>query len=48
MKVPLFATHHCGVGSAVITEDKKILMVREKSKEYQNWKLPGGYINLGT
>jgi ADP-ribose pyrophosphatase YjhB (NUDIX family) len=44
-KIPIFASHHCGVAGLVINEDK-ILVVREKSK-IAGWKLPGGYANLG-
>jgi ADP-ribose pyrophosphatase YjhB (NUDIX family) len=44
-KVPIFASHHCGVAGLVI-HDNKILVVKEKSK-IVGWKLPGGYLNLG-
>ena len=43
-KVPVFATHHCGVGGAVVSQGK-ILVVKEKHK-MSGWKLPGGYMNL--
>lgn len=44
-KVPPFATHHCGVGAAVLHKDK-LLVVKERAKP-TGWKLPGGYLNLG-
>jgi ADP-ribose pyrophosphatase YjhB (NUDIX family) len=44
-KVPPFGTHHCGVGGAVVRGDD-VLVVRERGK-MNNWKLPGGYSNLG-
>lgn len=44
-KVPPFATHHCGVGGAVLHEGK-LLVVKERLKP-TGWKLPGGYLNLG-
>jgi ADP-ribose pyrophosphatase YjhB (NUDIX family) len=46
-KVPPFATHHVGVGAAVIS-DTKLLVVREKEKHagINGWKLPGGLVNL--
>ena len=49
-KVPPFATHHLGVGSAVVSMDRKrLLVVREKDRGQglNAWKLPGGYVNLG-
>lgn len=46
-KVPPFATHHIGVGGVVFNNENKILVIREKSRLYNNWKLPGGLINLG-
>lgn len=44
-KVPVFATHHCGVGGLLIHEDR-VLVVKER-EGYREWKLPGGYLNLG-
>lgn len=44
-KVPPFATHHCGVGAVALHNDD-ILVVREKGR-YNQWKLPGGLIDLG-
>lgn len=39
--VPSYATHHVGVGAAVLDEhNDKILVVKEKHK-LVNWKLPG-------
>lgn len=45
-KVPPFATHHVGVGGVVLNNNNEILLVKEKLKNSQ-WKLPGGYVNLG-
>ena len=47
-KVPPFATHHMGVGACVIN-GSELLVVREKDGALglNNWKLPGGYVNLG-
>ena len=47
-KVPPFATHHMGVGACVIN-GSELLVVREKDRALglNNWKLPGGYVNLG-
>ena len=51
-KVPSYASHHLGVAGAVVIPnendptDRKLLVVREKSK-LNDWKLPGGYSNLG-
>jgi ADP-ribose pyrophosphatase YjhB (NUDIX family) len=42
--VPPFGTHHVGVAGALVKDDH-LLVVREKSK-LNNWKLPGGYVNL--
>lgn len=47
-KVPPFATHHLGVGACVLN-GSRLLVVREKDNGHglNNWKLPGGYANLG-
>ena len=48
-KVPPFSTHHVGVGAAVITDDGKLLVVRERDRKQggiHGWKLPGGYVNM--
>lgn len=45
-KVPKFATHHCGVGGVVLSGDN-ILVVKEHPPLNQNWKFPGGYVELG-
>jgi ADP-ribose pyrophosphatase YjhB (NUDIX family) len=34
-------------GGNKVTENSKILLVRERSKQAAGWKLPGGYANLG-
>lgn len=44
-KVPMFATHHLGVGGLVLNEGK-ILVVKENG-ENTKWKLPGGLADLG-
>ena len=43
-KVPPFGTHMAGVAGAIV-RDGQLLVVREKSK-MNNWKLPGGYVDL--
>ena len=47
-KVPPYATHHLGVGACVLN-GSELLVVREKDRGQglNNWKLPGGYANLG-
>ena len=45
-KVPPSATHHVGVGALLVTEKNEMLVVKEKNK-LADWKLPGGYVNLG-
>ena len=46
-KVPPFATHHIGVGAAVL-HGTKLLVVREKDRGMGliSWKLPGGLVDL--
>ena len=46
-KVPEFATHHVGVGALVINSRNEVLCVRELSKNYMPWKIPGGLSELG-
>lgn len=47
-KIPSFGTHTCGVGGVVRLEGtNKILVIKEKPPYNVNWKLPGGYCNLG-
>lgn len=43
--MPVFATHHCGAGGLLI-HDEKVLVIKERER-YRDWKLPGGYLNLG-
>ena len=51
-KVPLFATHHLGVGGLVLNADtesehfNKVLVVKEHGTNMK-WKLPGGLADLG-
>ena len=45
-KVPEYATHQVGVGTACI-KGSKILCVREIRGNYSKWKLPGGLADLG-
>ena len=46
--IPSYATHHCGVGAAILHENK-LLVVRERkgASTVQSWKLPGGYVHAG-
>ncbi len=44
-KVPVFATHHVGVGGLVL-DGENVLVVKEKGENSQ-WKLPGGLSDLG-
>ena len=44
-KVPVFASHQCGVAGLVMYENN-LLVVKEKNK-LVGWKLPGGYVNVG-
>jgi len=45
-RVPPYATHHCGVGAIVINSKNEILVVREHER-LVDWKIPGGYVNIG-
>ena len=50
-KVDHYATHTIGVGGVVIHPNlRQVLMIQEKFKfmgKYQNWKFPGGLVDLG-
>lgn len=45
-KIPIYATHSCGVGGIAFSGDK-VLIVREHPPNDKVWKYPGGYTNLG-
>jgi 8-oxo-dGTP diphosphatase len=45
-----FASHYVGVGGAVLSEDRQVLVVRERVRRdshLQPFKLPGGYVHSG-
>ncbi|KAK3750650.1 hypothetical protein QZH41_012828 [Actinostola sp. cb2023] len=41
-KLPTFATTYIGVGGFVINNDGQLLVVQEKYRKSDHWKLPGG------
>ncbi|KAK9509124.1 hypothetical protein O3M35_006509 [Rhynocoris fuscipes] len=43
-RVPIYAHNMVGAGAVVLTEDNKILTVRERFRQMPFWKLPGGYV----
>lgn len=46
-RIPLYATHSCGVGGIVLSNNNKILIMKERPPNDKHWKYPGGYTNLG-
>jgi ADP-ribose pyrophosphatase YjhB (NUDIX family) len=46
-KVPVYATHHVGVGAVVVNSRNEILLVRELRRNYRPWKTPTGLSDTG-
>eukprot|EP00511_Aplanochytrium_stocchinoi_P002390 CAMPEP_0204842154 /NCGR_PEP_ID=MMETSP1346-20131115/44983_1 /ASSEMBLY_ACC=CAM_ASM_000771 /TAXON_ID=215587 /ORGANISM="Aplanochytrium stocchinoi, Strain GSBS06" /LENGTH=203 /DNA_ID=CAMNT_0051980747 /DNA_START=415 /DNA_END=1026 /DNA_ORIENTATION=+ len=46
-KVPCFGFHEVGVGSLVLNQSNEILLVKEKFRGPDRWKMPGGLVDPG-
>ena len=45
--VPSYAHTLLGVGGMVVDEDNRVLVVQERFRYSNHWKLPGGYVDPG-
>ncbi|KAI4456690.1 nudix hydrolase related [Holotrichia oblita] len=45
--IPPYAHTSIGVGSVVVNDNNEILVVSEKYRFFEHWKLPGGYVEPG-
>ena len=45
--VPSYAHTLVGVGGMVVDEDNNVLVVQERFRFSNHWKLPGGYVDPG-
>jgi len=46
-KVPPFGFHQVGVGALTINSRNEILLVKEKLRKIDRWKMPGGLVDPG-
>lgn len=45
--IPPYAHTSVGVGGVVINDKNEVLVVSEKYRLFEHWKLPGGYVEPG-
>eukprot|EP00123_Amoebidium_parasiticum_P012818 comp21597_c0_seq1/m.30236 comp21597_c0_seq1/g.30236 ORF comp21597_c0_seq1/g.30236 comp21597_c0_seq1/m.30236 type:complete len:362 (-) comp21597_c0_seq1:921-2006(-) len=46
-RLPTYAHHYIGVGGFVVNDRKEMLVVKERYRDKDHWKLPGGLSDVG-